>query len=99
MANSLGVLPAPPPESDLQIPEVYLDFATKTLDFAISRHKRRHHLSVAPETDSKSKARQWIYERVTKGVRDRHGFEKIRRAPMVLSLLGSFAAFAIASFP
>ena len=75
-AKSLGVSPAALPEPNLQIPEIYLDFAAKTLDFAIFPQQGRHHFPVAPETDDKAKARQRIHEHVTDGVRNSARFRE-----------------------
>ena len=44
VTKSRGVCPVPPPEPNLPIPEVYLDFFSKRLGFAISPNKGRRRL-------------------------------------------------------
>ena len=65
-----GRLPCPPPKPSLQIPEVYLDFFSKTSDFAIPLQEERYQLSVASGADDKVKVSQWIYQQVMDGVRN-----------------------------
>ena len=75
-AKTLGVNPTPPSKPDPHVPEVYPDFLSRTLDFAISSHRSRHPLAVASATDGESKAWKRIYGQVSEGVRDPERFRK-----------------------
>ena len=75
-AKTLDVNLAPPPKTDLRIPDFCFDFFSWKLDFAISPHRGRRPPLAASETDDKSKAWQWIFGRMGEGVRNPDRFNK-----------------------
>ena len=70
VAKTLGIDPTPPPKSDLLVPAVFLDFFSRTLDFAGFPYRSRRPLAAASDTDRKPKASERIREQVSDGVRD-----------------------------
>ena len=70
VAKTLGVDPTPPPKPDLHIPEVYLDFFSRTPAFVIVAFCGRHPLAAASDIDGKLRAWRRICGQVSGGVRD-----------------------------
>ena len=89
LARASGAAPALPPSPDFRDPGQYLDFFSRTLDFAIFPRKSRHPLAITAGFGGKARVWGWLVYEVRTGVPDpewRHR-ESIDRFGIVLARL------------